>query len=511
MSEASIERLEDDLHGADGLVRSIPSILVVDGQSEVLQELEDLLAEEGFEVEVTRSVDEALRLLRDRDFGMILADPRMTGEQGPGLIARIRALRPQTPVVAMTDSDRIQSGIEAIRAGAFDCVTRPRDGRQRGELTLVLERALRHRTLEEENQLLRQAIDRTASFGDLVGRSRAMQDVQAAIRGITNPRSHVLVTGEPGTGKELIARTIHFSGARKDRPFVPVRCGAMSEAALESELFGRAGSERPEDSVSRKGAIEVAEGGTLFLDEVDQMPASVQEKLLRALQDRAVRIDGDGREIAVDVRIIASSPASLEEAIREGRFRESLFHHLNAIPIQVPPLRSRSEDIPVLAEAFLRRHAGDGRHQLSSAARQRLSAHHWPGNARELESCIEQALSLARSNEIGEADLVFATDPHDPDEAFGALHQQLIQLALQREISAHDLNEAYIDAALEAAEGRKSLAARMLGMNRRTLYRREERLARRQAEAASATPTPDRPAAMSKALPKVAGARTSVA
>jgi transcriptional regulator with PAS, ATPase and Fis domain len=290
----------------------------------------------------------------------------------------------------------------------------------------------------------------------------------------------VLLTGESGTGKEVVARTIHFTGNRADEPFVPINCTAMPEGLLESELFGHARGAFTGAHTSKKGLFEVAEGGTLFLDEIGDMPASLQGKLLRVLQDREVRPVGANHSIKVDVRLIAATNCNLKEEIQKGNFREDLYYRLNVIPIHIPPLRERPDDIPALANAFLARLSGDVPRHLSERAMRKLQRAPWPGNARELENCIERSLALAEGTEVRAGDVLIADDPLRVE---GSLENTILQLAQEQRLTLHALSELYVDAVLEATHGRKSEAARILGVNRRTLYRREERRAQEEAKA----------------------------
>ncbi len=444
-------------------------ILVVDDDPSILAMTEDLLSEAGFEVGKCSSAREALERIREHDWEVVLSDLQMPGSDGLELLAAVRENSPDTPVIIMTAFGTIQAAVDAMRAGALDFVTKPF---RAGELLVSLERAFERRALEQENRELRRAVARTSAFGELVGKSPAMNEIYALIRKIGASRSHVLITGESGTGKEVVARTIHFSGARGDKPFVPINCTAMPEGLLESELFGHVRGAFTGAYVNKKGLFEAAAGGTLFLDEIGDMPISLQGKLLRVLQDKEVRPVGGNQSQKVDVRIIAATHQDMHRAIQEGRFRQDLYYRLNVIPIRIPPLRERAEDIPVLAEAFLRKHANDERAHFSNGATRKLMQGHWPGNARELENCIERALALSEGSEIQAVDILI---PSDVGNESTDLRKLLLRLALERRMSVRELTDAYIEAALETAGGRKSEAARLLGMNRRTLYRREER------------------------------------
>jgi DNA-binding NtrC family response regulator len=444
------------------------SVLVVDDDAAMREMVVSLLDEAGVHALPASSADEALERLGDFDFDAVLSDIRMPGRSGIELLAQIRELRPDTPVVLMTAFGSIDSAVEAMRAGAFDYVTKPF---QRDALLLVLERGFERRALEEENRRLRRAVDQTSAFGDLIGASPAMREIFALIRKIADGRSSVLISGESGTGKEVVARTIHFSGARSARPFVPINCTAIPEGLLESELFGHVKGAFTGAHVTKRGLFEQADGGTLFLDEIGDMGLGLQGKLLRVLQDREVRPVGGTTSAKVDVRIIAASNRDLRAEIEAGRFRRDLFYRLNVIPIEIPPLRERLEDLPLLAEACLRRHADGQPRRLSPAALERLKRCRWEGNARELENVIERALALSEGREIGPEDLPLPEESGAP----ASDAQGLAREALGRKLSLAELEDLYIEQVLEHTQGNKVQAARILGINRRTLYRRGER------------------------------------
>ncbi len=444
------------------------SVLVVDDDVSILDMTEDLLTEAGFEVTKCGSGEEALALADERDWDVVLSDLQMPGIDGLDLLAEMRERRPDTPVIIMTAFGTIQAAVKAMRGGALDFVTKPF---QADELLISLERAFVRRALEEENRRLRRAVGRVSSFGELVGKSPAMNEIYAMIKKIATNSSNILISGESGTGKEVVARSIHFTGARSAKPFIPINCTAMPEGLLESELFGHVRGAFTGAHANKKGLFEAAEGGTLFLDEIGDMPLSLQGKLLRVLQDREVRPVGGTQSAKIDVRIIAATNQDIHEAIEQGRFRLDLYYRLNVIPIRIPPLRERAEDIPVLAESFLRKHSDDERFRFSDAALRKMGRGAWPGNARELENCIERALALTNSQEILANDILI---PEDPVASDGSIQEMLLRIALEQRITVRDLTDAYIDAALEVTHGRKSEAARILGMNRRTLYRREE-------------------------------------
>ena len=441
-----------------------------------------LLADRGFEAVGREGAEAALEYLRDHELDAVVSDIRMPGRSGVELVAEIHALRTDTPVVLMTAFGSIDSAVEAMRAGAFDYITKPF---KRDELLLVLERAFENRTLVEENRRLRRAVDRTGSFGDLIGASPAMHEIFALIRKVADNGSSVLITGESGTGKEVVARTLHFAGARKDRLFVPINCTAIPEGLLESELFGHVRGAFTGAHATKRGLFEEANGGTLFLDEIGDMGLGLQSKLLRVLQDREIRPVGGNQAVKVDVRIVAATNKDLEKEMDAGHFRRDLFYRLNVIPIHIPPLRERPEDVRPLAEALLAKHAGDTpKRRLAPSALERLMACPWEGNARELENVIERALALSEDDLIEADDLPLGGEIRSSDRQDGST---LLRAAVERRLTLHELGDLYIEEILKQTGGNKVQAAKILGINRRTLYRRGERSRADTAEA-------DRPA-----------------
>ncbi len=449
------------------------SILVVDDDLALREMVSELLQDEGYEVAEAASGEDALSKAADRHFSCVLTDLQMPGMNGLALLGALKERHPDTPTVMMTSFGSIETAVEAMRLGAHDFVTKPFES---ARLKLTIERALEKNELQEENRRLRAVVERSASFGDLVGTSLAMNEIYALIRKIAGNSSNVLITGESGTGKEVVARTVHLSGARAEKPFVPINCTAMPEGLLESELFGHVRGAFTGAHSNKKGLFEEAAGGTLFLDEIGDMPPSLQGKLLRVLQDREIRPVGGNRSVKVDVRLVAATNCNLREEIEAGRFREDLYYRLNVIPIHIPALRERPDDIPPLARAFVTRHSkGDQRH-LSDSAMGKLKEGAWPGNARELENCIERSLALAEGREIRVSDILISDDPGRVD---GSLEDSILKLAQERRVTLQELDDQYVDAVLHATGGKKSEAARILGVNRRTLYRREERRSHR--------------------------------
>jgi DNA-binding NtrC family response regulator len=380
----------------------------------------------------------------------------------------------------MTAFGTIDSAVEAMRAGAFDYITKPFEP---DAVLFAIERAIERSALARENAELRRAVEHTGSLGELIGTSAAMREIIALIERIGHSRSSVLITGESGTGKEVIARTIHYHGARREKAFVPINCTAIPEGLLESELFGHVRGAFTGAHTNKRGLFEKANGGTLFLDEIGDMGVGLQGKLLRVLQDREIRPVGGTQSIRVDVRIVAATNKDLAAEMAAGRFREDLFYRLNVIPIHIPPLRERPEDIPALVEAFLRRHADGRRRFVSAEAMSMLQAQPWRGNARELENVIERALALTDGETLGAHDIPLPASANSPvGPPAGASVEDFLRSAATRGLSLRDLDEQYTEAVLSFTGGNKVRAARILGIDRKTLYRRAERRAHEEGE-----------------------------
>jgi DNA-binding NtrC family response regulator len=353
-----------------------------------------------------------------------------------------------------------------MQSGAFDYVTKPF---KRDAVLLSLERAFERRNLEQENRRLRRAVDRTSSFGEMIGSSAAMREIFALIRKVAGSRASVLITGASGTGKELVARTLHYSGSRAAKPFVPVNCTALPEGLMESELFGHVRGAFTGAVSTKRGLFEEADGGTLFLDEIGDMSLGLQSKLLRVLQDGQIRPVGGNQTRPVDVRIVTATNANLKEKIEAGEFRKDLYYRLNVIPIEIPPLSERPEDIPLLAESFVRKHGEDRRFTITPAAMKRLSGHAWEGNARELENVIERAITFCESDEILASDIVLSDEPDGSGS--GVTDSDFLDGAVSSQLTLAELGDRYTARVLESTHGNKARAAKILGINRRTLYR----------------------------------------
>jgi len=449
---------------------SVPSVLIVDDDPAMGEMLASMLGEAGYETAVASSAADAAEVVSREDFDVVLSDIKMPGGSGIELVGRLRDLRPEMPVVLMTAFGSLDSAVEAMRAGAFDYVTKPF---KRDEILVVLERAAEHRALRDENQRLRAAVDKTKSMGELQGDSPAMRDIYALVRRVADSTSSVLITGESGTGKEVVARTLHFSGSRRDRPFVPVNCTAIPEGLLESELFGHVRGAFTGATTNKTGLFVKANHGTLFLDEIGDMPGSLQSKLLRVLQDREIRPVGGTESVKVDVRIVSATHQNLRDKIARGEFRQDLYYRLNVIPIHLPPLRERPEDVVRLAQVFLERHSNGVTGQISDTALRRLTQCRWEGNARELENVIERSLALCDKPVLGPENLMLPES--EGPVPMASASEDPLAFAIDKGLTLRDLQDMFTARVLEHTGGNKLQAARLLGINRRTLYRREGR------------------------------------
>jgi two-component system response regulator HydG len=443
-------------------------VLLVDDDPAMCTMVRAHLTKRDYEVTTREVAADAFEILRASDFDAVITDLQMRGMDGLELCERIVADRPDVPVIVITAFGSLELAIAAIRAGAYDFVPKPFDIQQ---LCIALDRAIQHRGLREEVKRLREAA-RPPEEGELFGDSAAMRGVLDLLERVRDSESSVLITGESGTGKELVARALHRRSHRQGGPFVAINCAAVPETLLESELFGHARGAFTDARTARTGLFVQAGGGTLFFDEIGELPIALQPKLLRALQERRVRpLGGDG-EVAVDARIVAATNRDLETAVAERGFREDLYYRINVIHIELPPLRARGSDILLLAQQFLERSAasaGKRMRGISPAAADRLVSYSWPGNVRELQNCIERAVALARYDDIVVEDL---------PEKIRSYHRSHVVVAgddPSELVSMEELERRYIVRVLEAAGGNKTLAARILGFDRTTLYRKLER------------------------------------
>lgn len=375
-------------------------ILVVDDEENIRTIIKRAFQKEGFTVMTASSGNEALKELEKSPFDLVITDLKMPDGDGISLLKKIHSLSPDTIVMVITAYASTESAVEAMKAGAIDYIVKPINIE---ELRIIVKNALEKKILHEENLRLKKELCEKYAFHNLIGKSKKIREIFSLIERIAPTNSTVLITGESGTGKELVAKAIHYSSLRKGQPFVSINCGALPESLLESELFGHLKGSFTGAYTDKKGLFETAHKGTILLDEISEMSLWMQVKLLRVLQEKKIRRVGGTEEKEVDVRIIASTNVDLSERIREGKFREDLFYRLNVIRINLPPLRERKEDIPLLVEHFIKiynQKTGKNIKGIREDALKILEAYYWPGNVRELENCIERAVVFETSDLI---------------------------------------------------------------------------------------------------------------
>ncbi len=437
------------------------TVLVVDDDRAHRTMLKTLLSGWGYVIFEADDGDTAIEKVREQGFDLILMDVRMMRMSGIEALHEIKTINPAIPVIIMTAFSSVESAVQALKKGAYDYLTKPLDF---DELQIIIERTMEHRHLREENRLLRENLGVRFDRQNIIGRSDAMERLMETVAQVAPSDATVLLTGESGTGKELIAGAIHFNSLRKEKPFVKINCAAITETLLESELFGHekgsfTGAER-----RKEGKFRQADGGSIFLDEVSEMSLAMQVKLLRVLQEREIVRVGGEEVIKIDVRVIAATNRNLVEEIEKGNFREDLFYRMNVVSLNMPSLRERREDIPLLTQHFLTLFAEKNNKDIKGLTPQAMDGllkYEWPGNIRELMNVIERAVVLSRAEYLDEDD---------------------VSLIIRREPAAQQINHGNMPLedverntvleTLEAAEGNKSEAARRLGITRRTLHKK---------------------------------------
>jgi len=442
-----------------------PAVLVADDDPIARDLLVEVLAREGYRARAAAGGQECVRLAEGEPFDLALIDLRMPDLDGLAVLKRLAALAPPVPVVILTAFATIDTAIEAIRAGAYDYLSKPFRIR---EIKMVVGRALEAQRLVRENLRYRQELQERYRPENLVGQSADMVAIYKLVARVAALETTVLILGETGTGKELVARAIHYASPRAKRPLVVVDCTALPETLFESELFGHERGAFTGATQGRRGLLETADGSTCFFDEIAELSPPLQAKLLRVLQDHVIRRVGGNEPIPVDVRVIAATNRDLKKRVEEGRFREDLYYRLNVVALRVPALRERPEDVPLLAQHFVRKHAAATGKPLTGLAREalaRLAQYEWPGNVRELEHAVERAVALASAELILPEDL--------PPEVGGAL--PVPPRLPTRRMTLEEVKRWYVDAVLEETGGNKLRAAEILGIDRRTLYRMLER------------------------------------
>jgi len=441
------------------------TLLIIDDEKSLLEVLSMVFKKEGYEVKAAASGAEALEILNSNSVDLVITDIRMPHISGMEILQYVKGNMPEVPVIVITAYGSIQQAVEALKAGALDYIVKPFDVE---ELKILVARGLERKHLEQENILLKKDLKEKFRFEDMIGKSRLMQEIYVLIEKVASTDSTVLITGESGTGKEMAARAIHNLSRRRDKPFVTINCAALPESLLESELFGHTKGSFTGAVSDKKGMFEVAHKGTLFLDEIGEMSPWTQVKLLRALQERKIRRVGGTEEIPIDVRVIAATNQDLKKRIEEGKFREDLYYRLNVISFEMPPLRKRVEDIPLLVQHFLQKYCqqmGKKMKRLAPEVMGIFEVYTWPGNIRELENVIERIVAIEDRETITSACL--------PPEMVGMARKDEIRVELEPNFNLNDyldsIAKRYILKALDMSGGRLKKAAPLLGVSYRTL------------------------------------------
>ena len=438
-----------------------PSVLVVDDDATHRHMIDTVLTSEGYEIHQAEDGQVAVKAVEERFYDLILMDIRMSRMGGIEALKRIKKISPGIPIVIMTAYASVHTAVDALKSGAHDYLIKPLDIE---ELKILVRKVLRHNQLEEENRFLKERLEGQFNFDNIIGASNAMRRLFETLSLVAPSEATVLITGESGTGKELIANAIHQNSTRRDRPFVKVNCASLPETLLESELFGHEKGAFTGAIAKKKGRFQMAHEGSIFLDEIGEMPPTTQVKILRVLQEREFEPVGGDQTIQVDIRIIAATNMDLDREIAAGRFREDLFYRLNVVSLDVPPLHERREDIPLLANFFLKKYAKKNQRLIKGftpLAMDLLMRHLWPGNVRELENVMERAVILTREDTIKPSD--FPVIIRDMDGGNGD------NLDLSPGKSLKEVERQMILRTLQDTGGNRTHAADILGISRRTL------------------------------------------
>lgn len=446
-------------------------ILVVDDQVSISQHIQAILENEGYIVSIAHSGDQALIKLSSQSFDILLADMKMPGMDGLELFNKARKFDQNISGIIMTAYGSISSAVESIKQGISDYLEKPFEPES---LLLVVDKALRERQMLQEIRDLRKELNQKYAFGNIIGKSHKMQAMYDLIKKVSTTDARVFITGETGVGKELVAKAIHFNSHRKNKPFVSINCGALAETLLETELFGHEKGAFTGAIRRKLGKFEYARGGTMFLDEVGDISPGMQVKLLRVLQEKKVERVGGNQPIDVDVRLISATNRDIKEKITHGHFRIELFYRLNVVPIHIPPLRERIEDIPLLVKHFMRifnKNMKKNIKHISVRAMDQLMKHHWPGNVRELENVLERAFVTTDGDTIDT--MIFSTDTQDTSTV-GSLYSVDIDIpfSVARSVVVNRFEKVYLFEALKRYNGNVSKAAKETGVNPRTLWRK---------------------------------------
>ncbi len=442
------------------------NILIIDDEESIQDSLRQVLRKEGFQVKIAKDGHEGLALFNSENYQAVFLDLRLPGIKGMQVLSQIKETNPETPVIIITGYASIESAVEAIKRGAFDYMAKPFTPE---EVRIITKKALDSRKMLIENIYLRSELEAKTDSQMVVGKSMAMKKVMDIICRVSPTETTVLITGESGTGKELIAQEIHRHSLRFKAPFVVVDCGALVETLFESELFGHVKGSFTGAHETKHGRFEVAHGGTIFFDEISNISLNIQAKLLRVIQEREVTRIGSSKPIKVDVRILAATNENLAEAVSKGKFREDLFYRLSVVPVHLPPLRERKEDVPSLVEHFLQKYNKKAKKNIKGISPQALKAlteYDWPGNIRELENTIERAVVLSKGNGLDIEDLMY--------HGISASSSILPPLGGKYK-TLEEIEKEYIKGVLRAQYGNKSRSANILGIDRKTLWAKIKR------------------------------------
>ena len=438
-------------------------ILLVDDDKTFQTVTKSFLEDSGYIVEVVESAELAEKKLREKEYDLVLTDLVMAGKDGLAFLSFVKSWTPETPVVMITGFASVNSAVEAMRAGAEDYLTKPCSS---DELMLKTRRAIEKKKSQQELSRLRAEVTEKYTFDNIVGKSESMQAIYRLIKQVAETDATVLIQGETGTGKELVAKAIHYNSLRKRKPFISVNCAALTETLLESELFGHERGAFTGAAKQKLGRFELANEGTLFLDEVGDIPLVTQAKLLRVLQEKEFQRVGGTETVHTDIRIISATNKNIKKSIADGTFREELFYRINVMPVTLPPLRERQADIPLLARHFVTKYASQIAKSItgfSPAGVEMLLRYPWPGNVRELENVIERAVILCKNENIDVAHLVDLCQEKE---------NHLLSQAVQQRMTEEQLTRLYARMILTEQNGNKKETCRVLGMNFRTLQNR---------------------------------------
>jgi two-component system response regulator PilR (NtrC family) len=460
------------------MTNNMANLLVVDDDLSMREMLDFMLTSEGYNVKCADDGKKAIKKLEENKYDLIICDIRMGPVGGLAVLREAKKLWPETVVIMISAFATTETAVEAMNEGAYDYIPKPFNV---DEVKQTVRNALDRKTLEQEKEILDVELKKTCHFDRIVGNSTAMMKIYNTVKQVTDTRTNVLITGESGTGKELIARAIHENSARKDRPFTVIHCGGIPDTLMESELFGHRKGAFTGAIDHKKGLFEVSDGGTAFLDEIAELTPAVQVKLLRVVQEKAFKRVGETEDVKVDIRIISATNKNLEDEVIAGNFREDLFYRLNVIHIDIPPLRERKEDLPVLAQHFLEKFSkdmGKSIHKLSSYALDMLSRYDFPGNIRELENMIERSVAMATTNIILPESLALSSHKRTKTSTEKEESVPLDILASDFDLDAvlANVEREYLLKALENSGGIKQKAAELLGISMRSLRYRLDKL-----------------------------------